>query len=182
MLLLAGSEAATRRLKNYERVVMKSWDGGRSAMFWVLFLVVMARADQPGDSAAWAVSVLMQLTHMQGWWVPLCQFSGVGRGFVTLCFGAERSPGGDGTAAIPRVQPWFHLVANWQNLEQVHRQLPSGAVTFISLLLCPPACTACQGTGMCVERWMGLVIKYPLWAQPCVNTALVCKLLTPNVI
>lgn len=41
--------------------------------------------------------------------------AGVGRGFVWLCLGAERSLGGDAIPAAPQVQPWFHLVANWQN-------------------------------------------------------------------
>lgn len=149
---------------------------------WVLFLVVKVRADQPGDNTAWAVSVLMQPpphARLVGAFI-LC-WSGQGLCYALLWSRAQ--PGGDAIPAVPESSPGSTWWPTGRTSQWVHRQSPSAAVTFIS----PAPVLSClyslpRNRNVSGERWMGLVIKYPpLWTQPCVHMAMVCKLLTPNM-
>lgn len=82
----------------------------------------------------------------------------LGRGLFHFKVAKTRAEGD----LIPQMQPYYHLVANWQNFSLVASpvmvQWPSSHFLFTLL----PAQTAWERPGMCLgERWMGLVITYP---------------------
>lgn len=117
--------------------------------------MVTVRADQPGGNSQCAGAA------QSTWEAGGCLYpdsAGVGRDFVRLCFGAERSPGGAAIPAIPRVQPCFHLVANWQNFSA-----GASPVTFrCSNLHVACSCAQPAKEQQCVWGEMdGLGHKYP---------------------
>lgn len=105
--------------------------------------------------------MLLQLTPHGRLVSALSRLCWGGQGLCYALFGAEHSPGGDGIPAIPRVRPWFHLVANWQNFSA--GALP---VSFRCSNLQPVPVHSClysvpRNRNVCEERGMGLVIKHP---------------------
>lgn len=109
---------------------------------------VTVRAEQAGANAAWAVSVLMQLTphaRLVGAFIPtLLGWAGALSGFVLELSAAPEE------LQFPECSPASTWWPTGRTSQRVPRQLPSGAVTI--QLLCTPTSTACQGTAVCLGR------------------------------